>query len=124
MNRPISRARTALFGAGIALLIVVLALVGLARLTPGEPAPSARVPAPPSELTVGTVVFDTAAVASERRNDIVGALLMFFAVGGALCALSFTVWGFVLARRAARAAPVETGAGKREDTAPQRGLAR
>jgi len=111
-NRPISPAGRALSVAGIALLIVLLAFIGLARLATDEPMPPARVAAPPAELVAGQVAFDAAAVAAERRHDIVGALLTFFLLGGAICAPACALWAGVLALRGTRAARIESGAGE------------
>jgi len=124
MNRLISATRPALLGAAIALLIVVLALVGLARLTGNEPASPARTAAPPAEFTAGTVVFDTDVIAAERRRDVVGALLMSFALGGALFALTCGGWACFLAWRTARGAHAESGSGQGEGGSARSGLAR
>jgi len=112
LNRPISPAGRALCIAGIALLIFLLAFIGLARLASDAPAPPVRVAAPPAELVAGQVAFDGAAVAAERRHDIVGALLTFFLLGGAICALACAVWAGVLALRGTRAARAESSAGE------------
>src|SRR5262245_56339893 len=123
MNRLVSQVQPALFGAGIALLIVVLALVGLARLTPEQPTSSAVAPATPAGLTAGTVAFDAAAVTAERRRDVVGALLMAFAVVGAVAGLACAAWACIAAWRAVRAGSGEPAEGREEGTASGRGLA-
>ena len=112
LTRPISPAGRALFIAGMALVIVLLAFIGLARLATDEPPPTARAAAPAAELVAGQVVFDAAAVTAERRHDIVGALLTFFLLGGAICALACAVWAGVLALRGTRAARAESSAGE------------
>jgi len=123
MNRLVSQVRPPLFGVGIALLIVVLALVGLGRLTPDQPTSFAVAPAAPAGLTAGTVAFDAGAVAAERRRDIVGALLMAFAVVGALGGFACAAWACIAAWRAVRAGPAGSGEGTAEGTPSGRGLA-
>jgi hypothetical protein len=104
LNRPITPAGRALFVAGVALFIVLVAFIGLARLAVDEPVPPARVAAPQTERLAGQVEFDAAAIAAERRQDIVGALLTFFLLGGAVCVLAGAAWAGVLALRGARPA--------------------
>jgi len=111
-KRSISPTGRALAFAGIALLIVLLAFIGLARLATDAPAPSARAAAPPAGLVAGQVAFDAAEVAAERRRDIVGALLTFFLLGGAICALACAVGAGVLALRGTRAARGESNVGE------------
>lgn len=111
LNRPISPPGRALSIAGLALVIVLLAFIGLARLATDQPAPPARAAAPPAELVAGEVAYDVAAVAAERRQDIVGALLTFFLLGGAVCALACAAWAGVLAVRGTRAR-AESSAGE------------
>ncbi len=98
-NRILTPVGRALFIACMMLVIVLLAFVGLARLASDAPAPAARVAAPAAELVAGQVEYDRSALAAERRQDIVGALLTFFLLGGAICALACAIWAAVLAVR-------------------------
>jgi hypothetical protein len=102
-NRSFTPVERALFIACMMLVIVLLAFVGLARLASDAPAPAARVAAPPAALVAGQVEYDGAALAAERRQDVVGALLTFFLLGGAICAAACAVWAGVLALRGTRA---------------------
>ena len=132
MNLTISHARPALIGAAIGLLVVFVALTGLARLNADEPAPPTRagappteqVSAPPTELVAGTIVFDGEATAAERRRHFIGGLLAFFSLGGALCALAFGALACVLARRAALDPQVGPSAIEVGEAVPRHDLAR
>jgi hypothetical protein len=115
-KRPLTPVGRALFIACTMLVIVLLAFVGLARLASDVPPPAARVAGPPAELVAGQVEYDRSALASERRQDVIGALLTFFLIGGAVCAVACGIWATVLAVRGARraeAAPGEEAFGPR-----------
>jgi hypothetical protein len=99
-KRPLTPVGRALFIACTMLVIVLLAFVGLARLAGDASAPAARIAAPPAgQLVAGEVEYDRSALAAERRQDVVGALLMFFLIGGAVTALACAIWAGVLALR-------------------------
>jgi hypothetical protein len=101
-KRTLTPVGRALFIACTMLVIVLLAFVGLARLAADVPPPVARVAAPTTELVAGQVEYDRSALASERRQDVIGALLTFFLIGGAACGLACAIWAVVLAVRGAR----------------------
>ncbi len=103
LKRPLSPPGRALFIATMALVIVLLAFIGLARLAVDAPAPTVRAAPPAAELVAGDVAFDGTALAAERRRDVIGALLTFFLLGGAICAAAFAAWAAVLALRGTRA---------------------
>jgi hypothetical protein len=108
-NRPLTPVGRALVLACLALAVVLLAFVGLARLATDAPAPSARAAAPAAELVAGQVDFDSAAVAAERRRDVVGALLTFCLFAAAVCTVAFAISAGVLALRGTPRAEANLG---------------
>jgi hypothetical protein len=120
-----SQLRPALVGAAIAVLIVAIALVGLARLVPDQQTPPLQAPVratetvaeASAELVAGRVVFDDAALAAERRRDFTGSLLAFFAASAALGGLACAGWAGSIVWRATRAPRSEPSAPPQDELA-------